>query len=63
MLTPYLRVQQHWHRRALLQEYERKFAELPDDHKLSKLCSDAVFLQEIVNRQFFITTEEGSEVM
>ena len=31
----------------LLQEYERKFAELPDDQKLSKLCSDAGFLKEI----------------
>ena len=35
----------------LLQEYERKFAELPDDQKLSKLCSDAGFLKEIVKRQ------------
>ena len=31
----------------LLQEYERKFAELLDDQKLSKLCSDAGFLKEI----------------
>ena len=28
----------------LLQEYERKFAELLDTQKLSKLCSDAGFL-------------------
>ena len=26
----------------LLQEYEQKFAERPDDQKLSKLCSDAL---------------------
>ena len=31
----------------LLQEYERKFAELPDDQKLSKPCSDDGFLKEM----------------
>ena len=46
----------------LLQEHERKFAELLDQ-KLSKLCSDAGFLKEIGKGQFFITIEEGSEVM
>ena len=35
----------------LLQEYERIFAELPDDQKLSKPCSDAGFLKEIGNGQ------------
>ena len=39
----------------LLQEYERKFAELLDDQKLSKLCSDAGFSKEIGTGQFFIT--------
>ena len=47
----------------LLQEYERKFAELLDDQKLSKLCSDAGFLQEIGKEQFFISLKGGSEVM
>ena len=47
----------------LLQEYERKFAELPDDQKLSKPCSDAGFLKEIGKGQFFIGIEEGPEVM
>ena len=47
----------------LLQEYEQKFAERPDDQKLSKLCSDAGFLQEIGKGQFFIALEEESEVM
>ena len=47
----------------LLQEYERKFEGLLDDQKLSKLRSDAGFLKEIGKRQFFITIEEGSEVM
>ena len=47
----------------LLQEYFKKFAECPDDQKLSKLCKDAGFLKEIENGQFFITIEEGSEVM
>ena len=47
----------------LLQEYGRKFEVLPDDQKLSKLCSDAGFLKNIGTSQFFITSEEGSEVM
>ena len=47
----------------LLQEYERKFAELLDTQKLSKLCSDAGFLKEIWKGHFFITIEEGSEDM
>ena len=34
----------------LLQEYDRKFAELLDDQKWSKLCSDAGFLKEIWER-------------
>ena len=46
-----------------LQEYARKFAEHPDDQKLSKLCSDASFLKEIGKGQFFIAIEEGSEVV
>ena len=54
--TPYLRVQHHWLIRT-------EFAELLDDQKLSKLCSDAGFLKEIGKGQFFITIEEGSEVM
>ena len=47
----------------LLQEYCRKFAELLDDQKLSKLCSDAGFSKEIGKGQFFMTIEEGSEVV
>ena len=47
----------------LLQEYGRNFTELLDDQKLSKLCSDAGFLQEIGKGHIFITIEEGSEVM
>ena len=47
----------------LLQEFERKFAELTADQKLSKLCSDAGFVKEIGKGQFFITIEERSEVM
>ena len=46
----------------LLQECERKFAELLDQ-KLSKLFSDAGFFKEIEKGQFLITIEEGSEVM
>ena len=47
----------------LWQDNERKFAELLDDQNLSILCSDAGFLQKNVKGQFFITIEEGSEVM
>ena len=46
-----------------LQNYERKFTELLDDQKLSKQCSDAGFLKEIGKGHFFITIEEGCEVM
>ena len=47
----------------LLQDYFEKFAELLGDQKLSKLCRDAGFLKKIEKGQFFITIEEGSEVM
>ena len=47
----------------LLQEHDRKFAELLDDQKLSKLCSDSGFLKETWREQFFITVEEVSEVV
>ena len=45
----------------LLQEYERKFAEILDDQKLLKLCSDACFFEiakEIGKGQFFVTLNE-----
>ena len=47
----------------MLQDYFEKFAELLEDQKLSKLCRDAGFLKKIKKGQFFITNEEGSEVM
>ena len=47
----------------LLQEYDRKFAELLDNQKLSKLCSDSGFLKETWRGQFFITIEEVSKVV
>ena len=43
----------------LLQDYFKKFAELPEDQKLSQLG----FLKKIEKGQFFITSEEGSEIM
>ena len=43
--------------------YCEKFAELPEDQKLSKLCKDAGFLKKIEKGQFFITIEGGSEIM
>ena len=47
----------------LFHYYEPKFAELLDDQKLPKLCSDAGFLKKLGKGQFFVTREEGSEVM
>ena len=47
----------------LLQDYFKKFAELPEDQKLSKLCKDASFFEKIEKGQFFITIEKGSVVM
>ena len=47
----------------LVQEYERKFEQLSEDQKLSKLCSDASW--KLVERgQYFHTrdTEEGKEM-
>ena len=41
----------------LLQDYEHNFEQLPEDQKLSKLCSDAC-LKIVEKRQFFITLEE-----
>ena len=39
-----------------LRDYEPKFAELPEDEKLTKLCSDAGFMKD--TGQFFITLGE-----
>ena len=36
--------------RNLLREYEQKFAELPEQQKLTKLCSNAGFSKNIENR-------------
>ena len=47
----------------LLQDHFKKFTELPEDQKLSRLCKDAGFLKKIENGQFFITIKEGSEMM
>ena len=41
----------------LLQDYERKFKQLPEDQKLSKLCCDAG-LKIVEKGQFFITLDE-----
>ena len=48
----------------LLREYEQKFAALPEQEKLTKLCSNARFPKNIDKRQFFITLdEEGPDDM
>ena len=45
----------------LLREYERQFANLPDDIKLIRLCSDAGFVKTAAEGQFFVT-QNGAEV-
>ena len=47
----------------LLQEYFKKFGDLLEDQKLSKLCKDAGFLTKIEKGQLFISIEEGSEIV
>ena len=47
----------------LLQDYFKKFAEFPEDQKLSKLCKDSGCVKKIEKGQFFITIEERSEIM
>ena len=39
----------------LLREYKQKFAELPEHDKLTKVCSNACFSENIEKRQCFIT--------
>ena len=48
----------------LVQDYERRFEQLSDDQKLSKLCSDAG-LRIVERGQYFLTldTEEGANEM
>ena len=57
LLTPYQQ------RRNLVQDYERRFEQLSDDQKLSKLCSDAC-LRIVEKEQYFFTldTEEGDKM-
>ena len=42
----------------LLRYYEQNLAELPEDQKLTKLCSDAGFLKDNGKGQCFIALEE-----
>ena len=41
-----------------MHEYEQKFAELPEQQKLTKLCSNAGFSKNMGKGQFFITLDE-----
>ena len=49
----------------LLQYYERKFEQIPEDQKLSELCCDAGLLKIVEKGQLFITLdeEEGPDQM
>ena len=62
-LTPHLRAQHHRHREICCKIHFKKFAEFPEDQKLSKLRKDAGFQKKIEKGQFFITIEEGSKIM
>ena len=44
----------------LLRDYEHKFEQVPEDQKLSKLCSDAG-LMTVEKGQFFVSHEEGPD--
>ena len=44
--------------RNLLRGYEHKFVELPEQEKLTKLCSNACFSKNIEKRQFFIALDD-----
>ena len=44
----------------LLREYEQRFAELPEQQKLTKLCSNAVFSKNIEKGQLFITLDDDA---
>ena len=44
--------------RNLLREYEQKFAELPEQQKLTKHCSNAGFSKNIGKGQVFMTLDE-----
>ena len=44
----------------LLREYEQKFAQLPEQEKLTKLCSNAGFSKNIKKGQFFITLDDDT---
>ena len=44
----------------LLREYEQKFAELPEQQKVTKLCSNAGFSKNIEKRQFFIALDDDA---
>ena len=41
-----------------MREYEQKFAELPEQQKLTKLCSNAGFSKNIEKGRFFITLDD-----
>ena len=43
----------------LLQEYKQRFAHLPDDLRMIKLCSVAVFMKTVFRGQYFVTIDEA----
>ena len=43
----------------LLREYKRKFANLPDDLRLIRLCSDAGFMKTVARGQYSVTLDEA----
>ena len=43
----------------LLREYKRKFANLPDDLRLIRFCSDAGFMNTVARGQYFVIIDEA----
>ena len=43
----------------LLQEYERKFANLPDDLRLIRLCSETRFIKTVAEGQCIVTLDDA----
>ena len=46
-------------RRDMLREYKRKFANLSDDLRLIRLCSDAGFMKTVARGQYFVILDEA----
>ena len=46
-------------RRYLLRELKQRFANIPDDLRIIKVCSDAGFMKTVLRGQYFVTMDEA----